>query len=269
MKKRNNPDALCPHELDADEGRRHSGRSRDGVSLPAKPPIKELPSTYAELLRDIKEQVSSQRLRIVLSANAAMVQLYWDIGKAILARQAEEGWGAKVIDRLSADLREAFPDMQGLSSRNLLFMRSFAEAYPQAEIVKQLVSQLPWGHIVHLLQRVKDPDSRIWYAKSSIANGWSRNILDLQIASKAHQRQGKTVNNFAMTLPPVDSDMATQVFKDPYLFDFLGTADPRREREVEQALVDRVQKFLLELGAGFAFVGRQVHLPTHSRGDRG
>ncbi|MCA1810228.1 MAG: PDDEXK nuclease domain-containing protein, partial [Lentisphaerae bacterium] len=168
--------------------------------------------------------------------------------------------GAKVIDRLSDDLRDAFLEMQGLSARNLLFMRAFAETYPEKEIVKQLVEQLPWGHVVHLIQLVKAPEARLWYAKAAIAVGWSRSILDPQIASQAHQHQEKAVNNFALTLPPADSDMAAQIFKDPYMFDFIGTADPRREREVEQALVDHVQKFLLELGAGFAFVGRQVHL---------
>ena len=150
--------------------------------------------------------------------------------------------------------------MRGLSPRNLLFMRSFAAAYPEIEIVKQLVSQLPWGHLIRLLQQIKAPDIRHWYIKASLAQGWSRHVLDLQIRSRAHERAGTAVNNFPQTLPPADSDLAVQVFKDPYLFDFLGTADPRREREVEQALIDHIQRFLLELGTGFAFVGRQVHL---------
>jgi predicted nuclease of restriction endonuclease-like (RecB) superfamily len=177
-----------------------------------------------------------------------------------LDRQEQEGWGSKIIDRLAADLRRAFPDMKGFSPRNLLFMRSFAETWPDAEIVKQLVSQLPWGHIIRLLQRVKEPDVREWYIHKSIEHGWSRSILESQIDSRAHQRHGKAISNFRATLPPAESDMAGQVFKDPYLFDFLGTADPRREREVEQALVDHIQRFLLELGTGFAFVGRQVLL---------
>ncbi len=139
-------------------------------------------------------------------------------------------------------------------------MRSFAEAYPEAEMVKQVVSQLPWGHVVRLLQREKDPETRAWYARQAVAQGWSRSILELQMDRRAHERQGQAITNFPATLPPADSDMATQVFKDPYLFDFLGTADPRREREVEQALVEHIQHFLLELGAGFAFVGRQVPL---------
>ena len=131
--------------------------------------------------------------------------------------------------------------------------------------MKQLVSQLPWGHVIRLLQRVKEPEVREWYIRESIEHGWSRSILELQIDGRAHQRHGKALTNFKATLPPADSDMAAQVFKDPYLFDFLGTADPRREREVEQALVDHIQRFLLELGQGFAFVGRQVQLAFASR----
>jgi len=158
----------------------------------------------------------------------------------------------------TADLWRAFPDMKGFSPRNLMFMRSFAEAYPDRGIVKQLVSQIPWGHIVRLIQTVKDTQTREWYIRQTLENSWSRSILELQIARGLHRRQGKAVTNFAAVLPPTDSDMAAQVFKDPYVFDFLGTADPRREAEVEQALVDHIQRFLLELGAGFAFVGLQT-----------
>jgi predicted nuclease of restriction endonuclease-like (RecB) superfamily len=220
----------------------------------------DLPSDYARVLKNIKVRVQRERLQVVLAANAAMVQLYWDIGNMILGRQNEAGWGAKIIDRLSADLRDAYPEMQGFSPRNLLFMRSFAATYPDPQIVKQLVSQLPWGHIVRLMQRVKDGDARQWYMREAIRHGWSRSVLEVQIDGNAHRRTGRTQNNFEATLPPADSDLAGQVFKDPYLFDFLGTADPRREREVEQALVDHIQRFLLELGTGFALVGRQVHL---------
>ena len=236
------------------------GRQREGVAFPVAPAHAGLPEGYAAVLAEIKRRIQTERLRVVMAANSAMVLLYWDIGRLILERQEREGWGAKVIDRLSADLREAYPEMRGLSPRNLLFMRSFAAAYPDQAVVKQAVSLLPWGHIIRLLQQIKEPDVRDWYVKASIEHGWSRNILELQIQSQAHERQGQAVSNFALTLPPGDSDMAAQAFKDPYLFDFLGTADPRREREVEQALVDQIQHFLLELGAGFAFVGRQVHL---------
>jgi predicted nuclease of restriction endonuclease-like (RecB) superfamily len=189
-----------------------------------------------------------------------MIMLYWDIGRMILDRQKNEGWGAKVIDRLSFDLREAYPDMSGLSPRNLKYMRAFAAAWPDAEIVQRVVAQIPWRSNLALLDKLGDPSARQWYAEKTFAEGWSQTVLCLQIDAGLHLRQGKAVNNFALTLPPADSDMAAQVFKDPYLFDFIGTADPRREREVEQALVDHIQRFLLELGAGFAFVGRQVHL---------
>jgi predicted nuclease of restriction endonuclease-like (RecB) superfamily len=251
---------------DGAPARRSRGRIREGgASFPVPPPRSDLPRGYAETLGEIKQRIQQERLRVVMSANSAMVLLYWDIGRMILDRQEREGWGAKVIDRLSADLREAYPDMQGLSPRNLLHMRAFAAAYPDSRLVKQLVSLLPWGHVVRLLQRIKEQDIRHWYVKKVIEHGWSRNILELQIDGQAHKRQGKAVTNFKATLPPVDSDMAEQVFKDPYLFDFLGTADPRYEREVEQALVDHIQRFLIELGSGFAFVGRQVHLEFSSR----
>lgn len=246
--------------IDAPEARRSRGRKRDGVSFPAAPAHQDLPASYAGVLGEIKRLIQTERLRVVMAANSAMVMLYWEIGRLILERQENEGWGAKVIDRLSSDLRETYPDMGGLSPRNLLFMRAFAAAYPDAQIVKQLVSQLPWGHTVRLLQRIKDQDVRHWYMRASIEHGWSRSVLEFQVDARAHERQGKALTNFGATLPPAESDMAAQVFKDPYLFDFLGTADPRREREVEQALVDHIQRFLLELGAGFAFVGRQVHL---------
>lgn len=240
--------------------RRSRGLKRADASFPVPPGHDGLPDSYADVLGNIKRRIQTERLRVTMAANSAMVVLYWDIGRLILDRQEHEGWGTKVIDRLSADLRDAYPEMRGLSPRNLLFMRSFAAVYSESQIVKQLVSQLPWGHIIRLLQRIKEPDVRNWYVKASIEHGWSRNILEFQIDAQVHKRQGRAVNNFPLTLPPADSDMAAQIFKDPYLFDFLGTADPRREREVEQALVDHIQRFLLELGAGFAFVGRQVHL---------
>jgi len=178
----------------------------------------------------------------------------------ILQRQERAGWGARVIDRLAKDLHEAFPDMKGFSPRNLKYMRAFAAAWPEREIVQRVVAQLPWRQNIALIERLDNPKTRLWYADQAIQNGWSQPILGLQIEKRAHERQGKAITNFPATLPPADSDMAGQVFKDPYLFDFLGTADPRREREVEQALVDHIQRFLLELGTGFAFVGRQMLL---------
>jgi len=241
------------------------GRVRKDAMFPAASPRTALPSDYATILDDLKQRIQQERLRTVLAANAAMVLLYWDIGRTILERQDREGWGARVIDRLSTDLRDAFPDMQGLSPRNLKYMRAFAAAWPDRAIVQQLAAQIPWFHNCILLDRVQGPADREWYIRQTIQNGWSRNILALQIESRLHKRQGKAVTNFPATLPPSDSDMAAQVFKDPYLFDFLGTADPRREREIEQALVDHIQRFLLELGTGFAFMGRQVHLEVGAK----
>jgi predicted nuclease of restriction endonuclease-like (RecB) superfamily len=236
------------------------GRKHAEAVFPVAPTKSGLPSDYGAALAEIKQRIGSERVRVVLAANAAMVLLYWDIGRVILKRQERDGWGAGVIDRLAADLLGAFPEMRGLSPRNLRFMRSFAAEFPSLSKVKQLVSHLPWGQIIRLMQLVKEPAERDFYIRAAIEHGWSRSILELQIEQQAHKRQGEALNNFKQTLPPLESDLAAQVFKDPYLFDFLGTADPRREREVEQALVDHVQAFLLELGAGFAFVGRQVHL---------
>lgn len=189
-----------------------------------------------------------------------MVLLYWDIGHVILKRQSKEGWGTKVIDRLSADLSKAFPDMKGFSPRNLKYMRAFATAWSDRAIVQGVLAQIPWNHQIALLEKCKTREERLWYAQKSAEYGWSQPILSLQIEARAHQRHGKAVQNFKNTLPSIQSDMAQQVFKDPYLFDFLGTADLRHEREVEQSLVDHIQRFLLELGTGFAFVGRQVLL---------
>lgn len=242
--------------------RRALGRPHpDGQArFPVAPPKLELSSGYGGALKELKDLIQEARLRTVLTANAAMIQLYWDVGQRIRGRQAREGWGAKVIDRLSADLREAFPDMSGLSSRNLRYMRDFASAWPEPEIWQRLLPKLPWGQNLALLDKLADVETRLWYARECAKYGWSRSILEMQIERRLHERQGKALNNFTKTLPPSDSDMAAQIFKDPYLFDMIGTADPRREVEVEQALVDHVQKFLLELGAGFAFLGRQVPL---------
>jgi len=244
-----------------DSGRRLArGRAREEARFTAPPSLEGLPSTYSATLEEIKNRLRSARVRAVLAANPIVIEAYWHTGKIILQRQHEAAWGAKVIDRLSTDLRDAFPDMRGLSSRNLLAMKIFAREFPKTSIAQQPVAQLPWGHVLQILQRVKDHAVRDFYIEQTIAHGWSRSILEIQIGQQLHLRIGKTQNNFSATLPPSDSDLAVQVFKDPYLFDFLGTADPRREAEVEQALVDHIQQFLLELGAGFAFVGRQVHL---------
>jgi len=242
------------------ENRLALGRQREEARFPVAPAVAGLPRDYADTLGAIKRRIREERLRVVLAANATMVLLYWDIGRMILERQDRAGWGAKVIDRLAADLRKAFPDMKGFSPRNLKYMRAFAAAWTKRAIVQRVVAHLPWRQNIALLERLDDRKSRLWYARQAMAHGWSRSILGLQIDGRAHARQGKAITNFHDTLPPAESDLATQVFKDPYLFDFLGTADPRREREIERSLVDHIQRFLLELGAGFAFVGQQVPL---------
>ncbi|MBV1858197.1 MAG: DUF1016 family protein [Nannocystaceae bacterium] len=220
----------------------------------------DVPHGYGDVLSEIKQRISHRRIRAATAANLELVMLYWEIGGVLRQRIQTEKWGTGVIDRLSHDLREAHPEMRGLSTRNLRYMAAFAEAFADRAILQQAVAQLPWGHIIRLLDRVKDPETRLWYARHVVAEGWSRAILDLKIDGQVHLREGQAQTNFDTTLPPADSDLAQQAFKDPYLFDFLGMANLRREREVEQALVDHIQKFLLELGSGFAFVGRQVSL---------
>ena len=242
------------------EPRLSRGRTRADAIFPVTPSAASLPESYAATLQEIKTHFRSARIRAVLAANPIVIEAYWHTGNIILARQQEATWGAKVIDRLAADLQAEFPDMGGLSTRNLLAMKVFAREFPEGPIAQQPVAQLPWGHVLQIMQRLKDPAVRDFYIRETLTQGWSRSILELQIQNQLHLRAGKAQNNFALTMPPADSDMAAQLFKDPYLFDFLGTADPRREAEVEQSLVDHIQKFLLELGTGFAFVGRQVRL---------
>lgn len=240
--------------------RNQRGKVDGTVMFPTAPPKAELPESYTSWLAELKSNITKTRLKVILNANSDMVLLYWSIGSRILEKQQTEGWGARIIDRLAHDLREAFPDMKGFSPRNLKYMRAFATAWPNFEIVQEVLAQLPWYHNIALLEKLSTEDERLWYAKHAYKYGWSRNILAMQIEVKAHLRQGKAQNNFPKTLPATDSDMAVQVFKDPYLFDFLGTDAPRREAELEKGLVSHIQKFLLELGQGFAFVGQQVHL---------
>ena len=233
---------------------------KEGVHFPVAPLQSTMPKSYAAFLSALKERIQQERLRVVLASNSALVMMYWGIGQDILKKQQQEGWGSKVIDRLSADLSKSFPDMKGFSSRNLKYMRAFAEAWVDKAIVQRVVAQIPWRSNIALLDKLDKVEQRMWYAQKTIQYGWSQTILCHQIENQAHLRQGKAINNFPAALPPVESDMAQQVFKDPYVFDFLGTGDPRREAELEQGLINHIQKFLLELGAGFAFVGRQVQL---------
>lgn len=218
------------------------------------------PEGYADWLAELKERIHTAQQRATLAVNRELVLLYWRIGRDILARQAEQGWGAKVIERLSHDLRTAFPEMKGFSPRNLKYMRAFAEAWPEREFVQQAVAQLPWGHNLVLLDRLNAPGERRWYAAKALEHNWSRNVLNIQIETRLLERSGTAVTNFEASLPAPQSDLARESLKDPYRFDFLGLTDEAQEREIETALVRHVTEFLLELGAGFAFVGRQVLL---------
>ena len=218
------------------------------------------PEGYADWLIALKTRIHTAQQRAALAVNRELVELYWQIGRDILARQAEQGWGAKVIERLAHDLRAAFPEMKGFSRANLLYMRAFAKAWPDAAIVQQDVGQLPWGHNLVLLDKLPGPETRRWYAAKAIEHSWSRNVLVMQIESRLLERSGTAITNFDSRLPAPHSDLARESLKDPYRFDFLGLTDEAQEREIEHALVRHVTEFLLELGAGFAFVGRQVLL---------
>lgn len=218
------------------------------------------PEGYADWLAELKSRIHGAQQRATLAVNRELVLLYWQIGRDILARQAAQGWGAKVIERLAQDLRHAFPDMQGFSRANLLYMRAFAAAWPDAEIVQQAVGRLPWGHNLVLLTRLKDAGQRLAYAQAAIEHGWSRNVLNIHIETRRLERSGQAATNFAISLPAPQSDLARESLKDPYRLDFLGLGREASEREIEGALVRHVTEFLLELGAGFAFVGRQVLL---------
>ncbi len=207
-----------------------------------------LPAGYASFLDGLKARIRAAQVKAALAVNAELVLLYWRVGRDILARQEQKGWGARVIDRLSADLHTAFPEMKGFSPRNLKYMRAFAEAWPDEEIVQQAVARLPWGHNVRLLDRIKSRHERLWYARQAIEHG------------RLHRRAGKALTNFKATLAPPHSDLAQQTLKDPYVFDFLTLGPDAQERDLERGLLGHVRDFLLELGVGFAFVGSQVHL---------
>ena len=250
---------------------------------------------YADLLGRIKQRIRKGQTRAVLAANAELISMYWDIGAMILERQEREGWGASVIPRLSRDLRGELTEVKGFSERNIGYMIRFAREYgaslilqqpvaklgsppdeahsfplmaqkgqvspPEAmEILQRLVAKVPWGHNVLLIEKVKDLPTRLWYIQQTIGQGWSRAVLMSMLQSRAHERQGRAVSNFLERLPPSQSDLVQQALKDPYIFDFLTLEEPFHERELETGLIRHLEKFLLELGQGFAFVGRQYPL---------
>ena len=219
-----------------------------------------LPHDYEQLLGSLKTRIRAAQVRAALSVNSELVTLYWSIGQEISSRFQAEKWGGKIVDRLGRDLRAEFPGIEGFSPRNLRYMRSFAEAWPDAEILQQVAAKLPWFHNCTLLDKVKAPEQRLWYARATIEHGWSRAVLTHQIESDLFSRQGRALTNFQQTLPSLQSDLAQKITKDPYIFDFLTLRAAAQERELEQGLLHHLRDLLLELGKGFAFVGSQYHL---------
>jgi predicted nuclease of restriction endonuclease-like (RecB) superfamily len=234
---------------------------------------KKLPTGYPTMLADIKSRIRAAQIKAALSVNRELIELYWDIGKLITTRQKMEGWGKSVVERLSGDLRNEFPQIAGFSSRNIWRMRSLYLAWTEeireltqavadldGENLPRPVAEIPWGHNIHLLEKLKNPSKRLWYAIKTKELGWSRAVLTHQIELDLYARQGKAITNFPETLPAAQSDLANQLLKDPYHLDFLAVGPDVTERQLEMALLDRLKNFLLELGRGFAFVGNQVHL---------
>jgi predicted nuclease of restriction endonuclease-like (RecB) superfamily len=254
-----------------------------------------VPAGFPMLLEEIKARIRLAQTRAMQAVNAELVQVYWDIGRMIDMRQRQEGWGAGVIPRLARELRNELPEIKGFSERNIKSMLAFYRAYPDpSAFVQQPVAQMPgkrisppstaktertekgqqavaqfpdsllwsipWGHHVQLMVKVKDLNARLWYMQQTLVGGWSRNVLLTMIQSEAHRRQGAALTNFERLLPPPQSDLARQSLKDPYIFDFLTLEEPFHERELETNLLRHLERFLLELGQGFAFVGRQLHL---------
>jgi predicted nuclease of restriction endonuclease-like (RecB) superfamily len=224
-----------------------------------------LTQEYAQAVVYIKQQIKEAQIKAALAANKELIKLYWSIGKTIVENQKKHSWGSNFIEQLAKDLKTAFPGVKGFSRANLFNVRSFYLAY---EKVQQAVGQfeklpffnIPWGQNVIILTRLKDQDQRLWYASKTIEHGWSRSMLETWIKSDLYNREGKAITNFKTTLPAPHSDMAQQSLKDPYVFDFLALHDDYVERDLEHGLIDHIQKFLLELGAGFAFIGSQYHL---------
>ncbi len=242
---------------------------------------------YKDWLIELKQKVRTAQLKAAVAVNTELIMLYWELGKMITEKQT--AWGSKFMEQLSQDLRTDFPDMQGFSERNLKYCRQFYQFYFPSigqQLVAQLeqanqtndtpqivnpedfntlfrqqpVAQIPWGHNILIFSKSRSADEAEFYAGQTLQNGWSRNILSQQINANLFQRQGKAIHNFQNTLPEITSDLAHQMIKDPYQFDFLALTDNYKERELEHALVNNITNFLLELGSGFAYIGRQVSL---------
>jgi predicted nuclease of restriction endonuclease-like (RecB) superfamily len=217
-----------------------------------------IPIGYPELFEILKEKIRSSQIKAALAVNCELLSLYWEIGTKILLKQKNEGWGSKIVETLSKDLRSAFPDMKGFSITNVKYMVQFAKEYPDLTISQQPVGQIPWGHNILLFQKLSSLEERLWYAKKTIENGWSRNTLEMWIESDLYSRQGKAITNFAATLPHPDSDLAQAELKDPYCFDFLRMRGKADEAEIENGLIEHIQKVLVELGTGFVLLDDNI-----------
>ena len=216
-----------------------------------------LPENYGEFLESLKQRVRLSQVRAAIAVNQELIMLYWHIGQEISSNVSKKKWGSKVIDRLSKDLKQEFPEMSGFSLRNLQYMRTFAVAYSDESIVQRVVAQLPWGHNTSLLDKLEIQEERLWYAQKALENGWSRDILVLQITTGLYNRIGGAMTNFQQVLPPSQSDLVQQILKSPYNFEFLSLASDVQERGLERGLIAHIKDFLMELGIGFAFLGSQ------------
>ncbi|GAB3552068.1 hypothetical protein GCM10027404_22140 [Arthrobacter tumbae] len=219
----------------------------------------DLPADYGDLLEALKARIAGARIQAQRTVNSLVIELYWSLGKDILARQTSQGWGTGVIRRLAADLAGSFPEMKGLSYRNLQYMTAMVRAWGAAANVPQLVAHLPWGHIRMILDKAATSEERDWYAAAAVKYGWSRNVLLNMMMNRSMERTGTAPSNFTRQLAAPGSELAQQMAKDPYNFEFLGLSGEVAERDLENALTSRITETLRELGPGFSFVGRQVH----------
>ena len=218
---------------------------------------------YRALITDLKTRIQAAQIKAAVAVNTQLITLYWDIGRLIVEKQRTSGWGDAVIEQIAKDLTRESQTRKGFSRRNLYYMKRLYSFYSgRDECVQQVVAQIPWGHNILILENIKEKDQALWYVRKTLENGWSRNVLNHQIESRLYERQAEKprIDNFAERLPAPQSDLARETLKDPYLFDFLDVGEAAKERELETALVERITRFMLELGKGFAFVGRQYHL---------
>ncbi len=223
-------------------------------------------TAYQQTLAEIKKRILGSQMRAVLAVNAELIALYWQIGADIVNLQQTQGWGSAVVEQMAKDLKTAHPKVTGFSRTNLFAMRQFYSFFvPQYQIVPQPVGQIPWGHIRMLLAKTKTIETALFYAQECVVHGWSRDMLGLQIEQKLHERLGNAPTNFNQTLPMPQSSLAQQTLKDPYVFDFLDLTAKAQERDVEHQLVNQITKFLLELGKGFAFIGRQYPMAVNDK----